>query len=207
VKRLALAGLLAIGACAAPGPRPVDFSEAPRNYGPGDYERVRRAWSRHAKVVKDIGTVIELWAVFKSWDFRQAYVERYARLYDTSEADKRALYTAQLDASRRSYEFHIAAQMTDWKWNDLEKPSSPWRITLSDAGGVEVGARSIEALKLPDLYESQLFPDRTVFSRTYLVRFDRAEVEAAGFTGPRSGRIMLRALSPLARAELVWQAR
>ena len=206
-RRLVLSACLLPAACAAPGPRPVDFSEAPRNFGTGDYERVRNAWTRHTKVVKDVGTVIEVWAILKSWEFRQAYVERYARVYNTSETEKKSLYAAQLETSRHTYEFHVVAQMTDWKWNDLERPASPWRLTLADASGAEVMARTIEVLKLPELYESQLFPDHTAFSRTYLVRFDRAEAETAGLTGARSGQLLLRALSPLASAEMVWQAR
>lgn len=204
---LTAAACLVPASCAAPGPRPVDFSEANRHFGAGDYDRVRKAWSRHAKVVKDVGTVIELWAVLKSWEFRQAFIERYARVYSSSDEAKRALYTAQLEASHREYEFHIAAQMTDWKWNDLEKPNSPWRLSMIDGAGVEVAPRTIEVLRLPDLYESQLFPERTEFSRTYLVHFDRAEAHAAGFSGGQSGQIALRAMSPLARAEVVWVSR
>ena len=51
------------------------------------------------------------------------------------------------------------------------------------------------------------FPDKTEFSRTYVIRFDRAEAEAAGFAGPRSGRLLLRVASPMARVEPVWQSK
>jgi hypothetical protein len=201
---LAAAALLAPWGCAAPGPRPVDFTDSTRNFGPGDYDRIYKAWSRHTRVVKDVGTVIELWAVLKGWEFRQAFVERYARVYGISDGEKRALYTAQLEASQRDYEFHVVAQMTEWRWNDLERPTSPWRLSLVDGAGVEVAPRNIQLLRLPDLYESQLFPDRTPFSRTYVVRFDRVAAQAAGFSGVRTGVISLRAMSPLARADLVW---
>ena len=55
--------------------------------------------------------------------------------------------------------------------------------------------------------EARFFPNKTEFSRTYIIRFDRADAEAAGFSGPRSGRLILRVVSPLARVELTWQAK
>jgi hypothetical protein len=39
--------------------------------------------------------VIETWGVYKSWEFRQAYVERYAKIYSLSDAEKAALYESQ----------------------------------------------------------------------------------------------------------------
>jgi len=153
------------------------------------------------------GTVIETWAIYKSPAFRQAYVERYAKIYSLGDTERAALNNSQREASRQTYEFHIAVQMTNYKWNDLDKASSPWRISLVDGAGAELAPRLVELLKLPELYETQFFPNRTEFSQTYLVRFSRVEAEAAGFGGPASGRITLRIASPLAKNELVWEAK
>jgi hypothetical protein len=203
-----LALLALVGGCASSVPPHVDFSDSSRSYRTEDYERVFTNWSRHAKaVVVYQGTVIETWAVYKSWDFRQAYIERYSRIYNLGEAERAALTNAQREASRQTYEFHVAVQMTNYKWNDLDKDSSPWRISLVDGKGAEIAPRRVELLKLPELYETQFFPNRTEFSQTYLIRFSRAEAEGAGFTGPASGRVTLRIASPLAKNELVWEAK
>jgi hypothetical protein len=197
-----------LGGCASSAPRYVDFSDASHHYRSEDYEKVFTNWSRHAKaVVVYQGTVIETWAVYKSWDFRQAYIERYAKVYSLSDAEKSALYNSQREALRQTYEFHIAVQMTNYKWNDLDKETSPWRISLVDGTGAEIAPRRVELLKLPELYETQFFPNRTEFSQTYLVRFSRAEADAAGFGGPSSGRIALKIVSPLAKNEIVWQSK
>jgi len=118
-----------------------------------------------------VGTVIEAWATYKSWDFRQAYVSYYASIYDLSDSDRATLLRSQLEASRASHEFHVAVQMTTDKWNDLERKNSPWRVTLLDASGGELGPASIQTVKLPELYESQFFPSRTEFTRTYEISF------------------------------------
>jgi hypothetical protein len=192
----------------APTIRYVDFAEGQRNFSSDDYGHVLALWSRHQKEwIVYQGTVIEAWAAYKSWEFRQAYVEHYARLYNLSDAERAALYNAQREAAKQSYEFHIAVQTTNYKWNDLDKETSPWRVALVDATGAEIAPRHIEKLRLPELYETQFFPNRTEFTTTYLIRFNRAEAEAAGFLGPASGRITLRLASPMAKAELIWQSK
>jgi hypothetical protein len=195
-------------ACASSAPKYVDFSEANRSLRSEDYERVLALWTRHAKtVVVYQGTVIELWATYKSWEFRQAYIERYAKVYSLSDAERASLYNTQREAERQTYEFHVSVQMTNYKWNDLDKETSAWRVSLIDGSGSEIAPRRIEMLRLPELYESQFFPNRTEFSQTYLIRFSRTEAQAAGFSGAATGRLSLRVASPLAKAEVVWQAK
>ncbi len=186
----------------------MDFSETNRAYASADYERVREDWTRHAKVISDAGTVIEVWAVLKSWDFRQAYIESYGETYGLSEADRDQLRQTQMDAAKATFEFHVAVQTTTHRWNDLEKKDSPWKVTLMDGAGSELLPNSIQAQKLPELYETQFFPSRTAFTRTYLIKFSRKVGEGERpFAGAKSGQLALRIVSPVARTEVVWSAR
>ena len=204
----ALVCAAALLGCTQAAPKPVDFAGVTRDYRPNDYSSVYERWTRHARLVRlDVGTVIEAWATCKSWDFRQAYVAYYASIYDLSDSDRAALLQSQLDASRASYEFHVTVQTTTDKWNDLERKNSPWRVTLLDAAGAELGPTSIQIIKLPELYESQFFPSRTEFTRTYQIAFARPGSGAQPFAGPASGRLVLRFASPMGRIELVWDAK
>jgi hypothetical protein len=203
----ALACAAALVGCAQTAAKPVDFSEATRDYRATDYPSVYESWTRHVKLVQEVGTVIEAWATAKSWDFRQAYVAYYASIYDLSDSDRATLLHAQIDASRASYEFHVAVQTTTDKWNDLERKNSPWRVTLLDATGAEMGPTSIQVVKLPELYESQFFPSRTEFTRTYEISFVRTGNSGQAFAGPASGRLVLRIASPMGRIELVWDVK
>ena len=204
----ALLALVMVAGCGSSKPKLVDFSETNRTMRSLDYEGVLDNWTRHAKSIKIYaGTVIELWGTYKSWEFRQAYIERYATVYSLSETERAALLNTQKDAARQTFEFHVAVQSTSYKWNDLDKETSPWRVSLVDGAGAEIAPRRIERLRLPELYESQFFPNRTEFTTTYLIRFNRIDAEAAGFSGPGTGRLTLRVASPLAKAELVWQAK
>jgi hypothetical protein len=200
-------GLIAVGGCASNRPPPVDFSELTHTYGPNDYGEVYRRWTRHGELVRDVGTVIEIWATYKSWDFRQAYIEQYADVYGLGEAERRALRQAQLQAARTSYEFHVNAQSTEYKWNDLEQKDSVWKISLVDGHGGEVAPEGITIERLPELYEMRFFPMKTDFTRTYTARFPRAPVDGdARFVGSSTGRLILRLTGPLGKAEASWES-
>jgi hypothetical protein len=201
------AGLLGSAGCGSSRPKPVDFAEVTRQYAGKDYPDVFQRWTRHGRLVRDVGTVIEMWSTYKSWDFRQAYIEQYAEAYVLGEADRRALRQSQLQAARTSYEFHVVAQSTDYRWNDLEQKDSVWKISLADATGAEVAPEAVTAERLPPLYEMKFFPTRTDFSRTYTVRFPRATTEGeARFLGANSGRLDFRLTGPLGRAEVSWES-
>ena len=193
--------------CASARPAVVDFSDTAKHYRSDDYQVVHDAWTRHAKLVQDVGTVMEIWATFKSVDFRQAYVAKYAKSYDLSDADREALAKSQQDAARGVYEIQLISQSTTDKWNDLDRRNSPWRITLLDGTGAELSPAPIKVEKFPEIYETEFFPNRTAFSRTFTLRFVRPDGGSDAFIGPDSGRLILRLDSPMGRVEAVWEAR
>lgn len=205
----ALAALVA--GCATSRPPGVDFSEANKSYRNGDYPAALETWTRHEQLLLydeyDIGTAMEIWATFKSWDFRQAYVAKYAKLYDLADAEREQLAKSQLETARAIYEIHVVAQSTTDRWNDLERRTSPWRITLLDGTGAELAPTSIKVEKLPEIYEYEFFPMRTLFSRSYTLRFVRPEGAGESFIGPQSGRMILRVASPIGKVEVAWEAK
>ena len=188
-------------------PPTVDFSEATKTYRNDDYQGVFEAWTRHAKMLEDIGTVMEIWATFKSWDFRQAYVAKYAKVYDLADSERSALAKSQMETAHAVFEIHLVAQSTNDRWNDFDRRTSPWRITLLDGTGAELAPTSIKVEKLPEIYEYEFFPTRTLFSRTYTLRFVRPEGKEESFTGPESGLMILRVASPMGKVEVAWDAK
>lgn len=200
-----------MAACATSRPLLVDFSEATKTYRNDDYPVAFEAWTRHEKLVQydeyDIGTAMEIWATFKSWDFRQAYVAKYAKIYGLAESERDQLAKSQLEAARAVYEIHMVAQSTTDRWNDLDRRTSPWRITLLDGTGAELAPTSVKVEKLPEVYEYEFFPARTPFSKTYTLRFVRPEGAGEAFLGPQSGRMILRVVSPIGKVEVAWEAK
>jgi hypothetical protein len=209
VRRSALIGFvaLAVASCAQTAQEgAVDFSPTTRHLRADDYDEVLQRWSRHQKVVSEVGTVLEVWAVLQGPEFREAYVERYADVYRLGEAERDALHDTQVKRSNQYYEFHVTAQSTEFRWNDLDSRESAWRVTLVDAAGNAIAPASIESPRMPEPYQKVFFPARTPFTRSYVIRFDR-EVDDRPFAGAASGRLTLRFASPLGEATLVWRAR
>ncbi len=202
---LAVALPLLGASCATQKQVRVDFSETPRDYLPNDYTGVYERWTRHDFAEHDVDKALDVWATFKSWDFREAYIEKYASIYSLSDAKRIELRQAQHEANSQAFEFHVAAQSANWDWNDLEKASSPWRVTLLDALGHELPSERVRIEKLPDAYEREFFPAKTPFTKTYSVRFIMPG-PGADFAGTRSGSLTLRFASPIGRVDLVWKS-
>jgi hypothetical protein len=202
-RSLLLAALL-LG-CATQKQVRVDFSETPRDYLPDDYHAIYQRWTRHDYAEHDVDKALEVWATFKSWDFREAYIERYAAIYSLSDADRTTLRQAQRESYHQAYEFHVTAQSADYTWNDLDKSSSAWRVSLVDALGHELQSERVRVEKLPDAYEREFFPDKTPFSKSYSIRFVMP-ADASEFSGIKSGSITLRIASPIGRVDLFWRS-
>ncbi|HSS37527.1 MAG TPA: hypothetical protein VLT58_02045 [Polyangia bacterium] len=199
-----LLALVFVGSCTVQKQVRVDFTETPRDYLPADYDGIYKRWTRHDYAQHDVDKSLEVWATYKSWDFREAYIARYAAVYNLSDGDRNKLRQAQLDAYREAYEFIVTAQSAKYEWNDLEKSSSPWRVALLDALGHELPAQRVRVEKLPDAYEREFFPAKTPFSKTYSIRF--AMPPEGDFAGVRSGELTLRFDSPIGRLEVHWQS-
>jgi hypothetical protein len=192
--------------CGNAKPVLVDFSTAERDYRATDYESVYKRWTRHERVVHEVEYALDMWATFRTSDFRQAFVARYAERYALSDEDRARLLQGQMEAARGSYEFLATAQSANYRWNDLEKKNSVWRVTLLDALGNTLSPQSIRVEKLPEMFELEFYPVKTPFTKTYLIHFD-TPAEPVGFEGEKTGRVILRVAGPWGQADFVWQAR
>lgn len=219
----------AAGGCGTAPPPAVDFSTTPATYAGSDYPEVYQRWTRHGKVLHEFESALEVWATFKSVDYREAYIAHYADAYRLNASDRELISNGQREVGADAYEFVVTAQSANYKWNDLERKGSAWRVTLLDGLGHQIFPEKISSEKLPDTYEREFFPVKTPFTRIYTVRFSRHAPEAArapttvgmaaasasassagpttgedGFVGERSGRLVLRFAGPFGSVDLVW---
>jgi len=208
---LPVAGLAAVAACLAAcwrsAPVIVDFSTPGREYRSSEYHDVYERWTRHEKIMSGVEPALEVWATYKSQEFRQAFVAHYAETYAMKAEARETLRRTQVEAAAAAYEFEVTAQSANYKWNDLEKKSSPWRVLLVDGAGHELTPERITVERLPDLFEREFYPAKTPFSKTYLIRFIRGAGHEDGFSGERSGELSLRFAGPLGSSDLRWSSR
>ena len=131
----------------------------------------------------------------------------YAGAYSLGDPDRERLRHAQREAAAADYEFQVTAQSANYRWNDLEKKNSPWRVSLLDGLGRELAPEAIKVEKLPDMFEREFFPAKTPFTKTYLLRFARPGTRDEEFSPERSGLITLRIAGPVGHADLTWIGR
>ena len=213
----ALAGALlcSLFACGAPTPRPVDLSSGNREYSTDDYGRVVNRWTRHARLQKDFDkvapfdTALDVRATFEAWDWRWAYVERYADTYKLPEADKQKFREEQLATAKKVHEFHVAAQASRYEWTDfLNKKNAVWRIVMFDDSGREVAPSDVWPVKAPLAQEAAFFPyiggiDQP-FTTLVVFRFDAEFPDGTPTISPDTKHVTLRFSGPLGTVDLVW---
>src|SRR5690348_11566323 len=87
---VAAVGLAGLAGCSEPH---VSLATGPREYVPGDYMQVLKRWTREDSVidVSELDDKLTATATYESWDFRWAYVVRYADDYRLSVEQRREL--------------------------------------------------------------------------------------------------------------------
>jgi len=155
------------------GQAPVTLVEGPREYLPTDYEYVLRRWTRteHLVALAELEDLLTVTSTFESWDFRWAYVVRYARDYRLSVEQRRLLLESTLAETRAYHQFFVALYGGNRRWTDLTKPTSAWIVRLIDDKGNETAPEQIIAIPKPGPLERTYFRYASVWRQVFRVRF------------------------------------
>jgi hypothetical protein len=201
IAALALAGLM--GGCAA---TKVSLREGPREYVASDYETVLDNWTRteHLVSFSELDNLLTATATFESWDFRWAYVVRYAQDYRLTLEQRQKLLEKTLDETRDAHHFFVAVAGGDRKFNDLTKPDSAWIVRLIDSTGAETAPLDIKAISKPNAIERTYFPYNTVFHRTFRITFPRTSSDGRPTISDDADWFGLRFAGAQGNSELVW---
>jgi hypothetical protein len=203
----AAVALVASVACAAP--KPVSLREGPREYVAADYEAILRRWTRSERLytLQGVDDVLSVSATFEAWDFRWAYVIRYAEDYRLTIEQRRELLTAALTDARKYHQFYIALYGNKAPESDINRPNPAWVVRLLDDKGHVTAPEEIISVKKPGVLERTYFPYTTVWRRAFRLRFPTRSA-ADPTIDPDARQAILRFSGPLGNLELHWiQAR
>src|SRR5690349_11291125 len=110
----------------------VPMVEGTRAFTAGDYGGMYNRWTRSADEF-DFGRLAEILhvtATFQSWEFRWAYVVRYAQDHSFTTEERTRLLEESLADARSRHRFFVTLSVAQWRDGDLTGAQSDWRVLL-----------------------------------------------------------------------------
>jgi hypothetical protein len=201
----AVACAVTSAACSAPQ---VTLAEEPREYVATDYDVVLARWTRteHLMALSELDVLLTVTATFESWDFRWAYVVRYAQDYRLSVEQRRVLLESTLNDSRSHHQFFVALYGGNRRWIDLTRPTSAWIVRLVDDKGNETAPEEIIPIAKPGPIERTYFPYASVWRSVFRIKFPASTANGPTIA-PDAKRLGLRFAGALGSEELQWELR
>jgi hypothetical protein len=199
-------GLVVGGLAAGCTPPPVSLAEVPREYVASDYDSVLTRWTREESLIlyTELERALTVTATFESWDFRWAYVIRYAQDYRLTIPQRQRLLSERLNESRKHHEFFVALYGASQKQNDLTSTDSAWIVRLIDATGNETAPSQIQAVKKPNILERRYYPYNTVWRKAFRIRFP-ARSGGRATISPEAEWVGLRFAGAWGNTDLIWE--
>lgn len=169
IHRAFVLSLLAIG-CAPP---PVDMTPRARDYSPDDYTAVLKQWTRKERLnsLDEMDNVLTATATYESWDFRSAYVARYADDYQLPLPDKKQLLSRSLAEAAEFHEFYVAFFAQTKNWAVLEEKDPAWVVHLVDDTGQRTEPANLNKINKPGALELTYFPYTNTWRTVYRISF------------------------------------
>jgi hypothetical protein len=194
------------------GAAPVSLSRSPRAYTAEAYPEALTRWTRTGQAFTLRGFFddqLAVTATYESWDFRWAYVVRYAADFHLTSDERTRLLRASLDAADREHEFYVTLSVPTRRWGDLASPTAAWRVMLVNDRQQEVLPLAIEPVRQPGALERTYFPYTTVWRQVYRVRFPvrvsaHGGADAEPLIGAHARYFILRFAGPIGQVDLTW---
>ncbi len=200
-----MAALLGLAAgCATPR---VTLNEGAREYVATDYPSVLKSWTRSKQFtsVNVMDNVLSVSATYESWDFRWAYVVRYAEDYRLTIDQRHSLLERSLAETHDGHQFYVALYAQRHKWNDLTAAEPAWIVRLVDDEGTETAPADIQVIKKPGAIELTYFPYTTPWRSAFRVTFPRVRADGTSTISPAARWFALRFAGAQGYEELIWE--
>ena len=200
---LLITGLVLAVGCTQPT---LTLDPEARTFTPASYPQVWEAWTREEESFawKELAHEIFVSATFESWEFRWAYVVRYAYDYSlTPEARDEMLY-ASLASSRLEHRFFVTLAGMDFRESNLANKASAWRVLLIDPEGNQTSPILLERVRRPTAVDRVYFPQVNSFRQTFRVTFPAVEEDGRSTIPQGASHVVLRFTGARGRADLTW---
>jgi len=202
----AIVALLALCSCAC-GVTTVSLAKGPREYVAADYQEVLRSWTRNGSLVtlSELDDLLTVTATFESWDFRWAYVIRYAQDYRLTVSQRKRLLDAALDETKTRHQFYVALYGSNPRWSDLTRADTAWIVRLIDDIGNETAPEEIVSIRRPGAIERTYFPYTSLWRQAFRIRFPVVTADGRPTISAKARWFGLRFAGAQGNQELRWE--
>src|SRR6185436_6844526 len=131
-----LSALLVLAAVSC-GPGAVPIRESTRAFTASDYGGVYDRWTRSADEFDfgHLAEILHVTATFESWEFRWAYVVRYASDHSLTTDERTRTLEQSLADARDRHRFLVTVGVPIFREGDLTSTYSDVRVILVDPEG------------------------------------------------------------------------
>jgi len=200
---LLLIPMLLLSACAA---QSISLRPRARAFTATDYEHNYEAWTREEDdfAWSRMHSVLHVTATFESWEFRWAYVVRYAHDYGLSPRDRDAMLRASLEDAQNRHRFFVTLAGENFRQSNITGRESAWRVLLVDARGQTITPIGIERIRRPGAVEGTYFPSVSVHRQAFRIVFPVSREDGTPTIPAGAPYMVLRFTGALGTVDLRW---
>ena len=187
----------------------ISMQPGPRTFTPESYVSIWDAWTREKESFswKELAHEIHVAATFESWEFRWAYVVRYAYDYSLKPEARDEMLDASLASSRQEHRFFVALSGMDFKESNLAGKTSAWRVLLIDPEGNQTVPFLMERVRRPTAVDRVYFPQVNPYRQTFRLTFPAVDADGRKTIPDGAEFMVLRFTGARGRADLRWDLR
>ena len=205
VRRGLLVGLLLTSlGCGDPT---VSLRTGPREFVASQYSQILARWTRSKSLLtlSELDDLLTVSATYESWEFRWAYVIRYAQDFRLTVEQRRVLLDKTLAQTQDRHNFYVALYGANRRWTDLSRPNSAWIVRLIDSDGNETAPTTIEVIPKPGAIERTYFPYTSVWRQAFRLQFPKTSSDGHPTIAPDAAWFGLRFAGAEGNEELHWE--
>ncbi len=205
MRSLAVLGALAALAAGCGG-RALPIRPSARSFTAGDYERIYADWTRETDEFSfgRLEDVLHVTATFESWEFRWAYVVRYAADYSLRTEERTRLLRSSLTDAQERHRFFVTMLGNRYRESNLTDERSAWRVLLIDEQGRQTRPIEVERIRRPGAAERVYFPSVSTQRQTFRVAFPTQHRDGTPVIAPDARYLVLRFTGAEGTVDLRW---
>lgn len=200
---LTLAALL-LGAC---GGRLLPMRSSARSFTADDYGSIYEDWTRSSDefAFDRLEDILHVTATFESWEFRWAYVVRYAADYSLATEERTRLLRSSLADAQERHRFFVTMTGNQFRESDLTSERSAWRVLLVDADGRQSRPVEVTRIRRPGAAERVYFPSVSVHRETFRIAFATQHEDGTPVIAASAREVLLRITGAEGAVDLRWE--